>query len=41
MVACRQLGLGYANHGLQVSKNKERELNLLSPKPVLGKGQWK
>jgi hypothetical protein len=41
MVACRQLGLGYANHGLQVSKNEERELNLLSPKPVLGKGQWK
>lgn len=37
MVACRQLGLGYANHGLQVSREK-RKPKLLSPKScVLGK----
>lgn len=34
MVACRQLGLGYANHGLQVSGEKWKA-NLLSPKSVL------
>lgn len=33
MVACRQLGLGYANHGLQVS-GKERGAEAVVSKPV-------
>lgn len=41
MVACRQLGLGYANHGLQVS-GKERETNTIASKAcVWGRGLWK
>jgi hypothetical protein len=36
MVACRQLGLGYANHGLQVSREK-RELLVVTKVCVLGK----
>lgn len=36
MVACRQLGLGYANHGLQVSREK-RKLLVVTKICVLGK----
>lgn len=49
MVACRQLGLGYANHGLQVS-GERRETKAVVTKSVfwakdygnkfLGPGNW-
>lgn len=35
MVACRQLGLGYANHGLQVSREKRKpKQGLWKPEPM-------
>ena len=41
MVVCRQLGLGYANHGLQVS-GKERGAKVIASKAcVWGRGLWK
>lgn len=40
MVACRQLGLGYANHGLQVSGGRETKA-FASKACVWGRGLWK
>ncbi|MEJ1286588.1 hypothetical protein NN561_017596 [Cricetulus griseus] len=41
MVACRQLGLGYANHGLQVSGEKRETKAIVTKVCALGKGLWK
>lgn len=39
MVACRQLGLGYANHGLQVSGKEETGTKVIASKAcVWGRG---
>lgn len=38
MVACRQLGLGYANHGLQVSEERRETEAVANQVCVLGKG---
>lgn len=38
MVACRQLGLGYANHGLQVSAEKWETKAVVTKVCALGKG---
>lgn len=39
MVVCRQLGLGYANHGLQVSERGTKAI--ASNTCVWGRGLWK
>lgn len=42
MVACRQLGLGYANHGLQVSGKEEGGTKTAACKAcVWGRELWK
>lgn len=40
-MACRQLGLGYANHGLQVSEEERETQSVVTKVCASGKGLWK